>query len=592
MKLKKTLLGLLALAAGLPMSTSCSDDNDRILPYEYIAVQESKDGNWSFYGPDGTLRYRNEYKNRPSNVVDGYFFVREGDTTAVTLYKMDKNPRRIDAVAHVLRIGYMGSGLVPVVREEQRITLVDGEGDVKFTLNPIGGKEVICCAPRFEDGMLAIAVVDKNGRRIWGYAGTNGQTGIRPRFTDANDFRDGVAICCTSEKTYGDEAKYVIINKKGETVKSLNKGVEPISSVFESGRIPVSDTDGRVLMLDKKGETVTKLPAKAKGVKDWNKKYVVFADENDNYGVMDFEGEVVIRPKYDRIEIIGSDRFLAKEINDDDCRSFILDKDGEEELRIDNYKHGARWYCQFGLVGRDKNTETFLEDDGKARKNAEFYSIGGKKPYKIFSDYFNAEAAISEIVNLINDKGVDKYIIGGTPADQLSNLNPEDYSYKCKAVLDNLAKAGDNWELTASATYQGGDLSDYNYNYNDDSRYYFWNPYARLARIDLNIRCDKWDATECEALTKALVNKGFTKESSTGSGNKQYCALLTKGDLAVIIYYWDVVVCQNNYSNREKANQIISDYDTNPDSNADYNEPAVSYEYEAPADSVAVDSVA
>lgn len=424
MKLKKTLLGLLALAAGLPMSTSCSDDNDRILPYEYIAVQESKDGNWSFYGPDGTLRYRNEYKNRPSNVVDGYFFVREGDTTAVTLYKMDKNPRRIDAVAHVLRIGYMGSGLVPVVREGQRITLVDGEGNVKFTLNPIGSQEVICCAPRFEDGMLAIAVVDKNGRRIWGYAGTNGQTGIRPRFTDANDFRDGVAICCTSEKTYGDEAKYVIINKKGEVVKSLNKGQNPIGPAFFSGILPVRDTDGRILMLDKKGETVAKLPAKAKSIISWDKKYIVFGNDEDNLGVMNYEGEIVIRPKYYMLNIISTGRFLATEEIGDVKRALILDKDGNEELRIDNYSRGVTLMCQYGMVGLDKNSYTFLDKDGKPRKRAEFYGFGGLNPGIIYSDYSKAkeqeaeeeaEEAISEEmvtkateIKIIDDEVIDE----------------------------------------------------------------------------------------------------------------------------------------------------------------------------------------
>ena len=91
-----------------------------------------------------------------------------------------------------------------------------------------------------------------------------------------------------------------------------------------------------------------------------------------------------------------------------------------------------------------------------------------------------------------------------------------------------------------------------------------------------------------------FVNKGFTKESSTGSGNKRYCALLTKGDLAVIIDSSNVVVCQNNYSNREKANQIISAYDTNSDAEeeVDFVKPDFSYEYDLPADSVAVDSVA
>ena len=590
MKLTKSIFTSLALAAAcLPAVTSCSGD-ERDLPFDYIAVQVDKDGSWSFYGPDGEILLKDEFKNRPSDVVDGYFFVQEGKKELYTLYKFDK--KKPEAIAEGFKdLGYMGEGLIPSVRENERISVLDNKGKVKFTLQPVNGKEVTGCAARYNEGLLLIGVDDGDDKTKYGYINTEGKVVISPKFSRGSYFKDGLAIVCLSDETRGEKAEYAIIDKNGETVKKFRTGTRPVDYEFKDGYLIMRDSNDRFLIVDKKGETMTKLPAKAKIVADWNKKYIVFEDEDGNCGVMDFEGEVIIRPKYSSIQIIGSDRFLASEKNDDEWRSFILDKNGEEELRIDNYKYGVGWYCQFGLVGRDKNTLTFLEDDGKARKHAEFYRIGGLGGSSIFSDYFNSEAAVAEIVNLINDKGVDKYIIGGTPANQLSNLNPEDYSYKYTADLDNLAKAGDNWKLTASASYQGGYLSDYNYNYNDYSRYYYWNPYARLARVDLNIRCDKWDATESEALAKALVNKGFTKESSTGSGNKRYCALLTKGDLAVIIYSSNVVVCQNTSSNRENANQIISAYDTNSDDEVDFAIPSVSYEYEAPVDSVAVDSV-
>ena len=591
MKLTKSIFTSLALAAAcLPAVTSCSGD-ERDLPFDYIAVQVDKDGSWSFYGPDGEILLKDEFKNRPSDVVDGYFFVQEGKKELYTLYKFDK--KKPEAIAEGFKdLGYMGEGLIPSVRENERISVLDNKGKVKFTLQPVNGKEVTGCAARYNEGLLLIGVDDGDDKTKYGYINTEGKVVISPKFSRGSYFKDGLAIVCLSDDTWGEKVEYAIIDKNGETVKKFRTGTRPVDYEFKDGYLIMRDSNDRFLIVDKKGETMTKLPAKAKIVADWNKKYIVFEDEDGNCGVMDFEGEVIIRPKYSSIQIIGSDRFLASEKNDDEWRSFILDKNGEEELRIDNYKYGVGWYCQFGLVGRDKNTLTFLEDDGKARKHAEFYRIGGEEPGTIFSDYFNAEAAISEIVNLINDKGVDKYIIGGTPADQLSNLNPEDYSYKYTAELDNLAKEGVNWELTASASYQGGYLSDYNYNYNDYSRYYYWNPYTHLARVDLDITCDKWDATESEALAKALVNKGFTKESSTGSGNKRYCALLTKGDLAVIIYSSNVVVCQNTSSNRENANQIISAYDTNPDDEVDFAKPDFSYEYEVPVDSVAVDSVA
>ena len=590
MKLTKSIFTSLALAAVcLPAVTSCSGD-ERELPFDYIAVQVDKDGSWSFYGPDGEILLKDEFKNRPSDVVDGYFFVQEGKKELYTLYKFDK--KKPEAIAEGFKqLGYMGDGLIPSVRENERISVLDNKGKVKFTLQPVNGKEVTVCESRYDEGLLLIGVDGGNDKIKYGYINTDGKVVIAPKFSEGWNFKDGLAIVCLSDEIWDEKVEYAIIDKKGETVKKFRTGTSPVDDEFMDGYLILRDSNDRCLIVDKKGETVTKLPAKAKDVEDWNKKYIVFEDEDGNCGVMDFEGEVIIRPKYSWIQIIDSDRFLATEEMGDDTRSLILDKDGEEELRIDSYKYGVGWYYQFGLVGRDKNTVTFLEDDGKARKHAEFNNIGGFYSCPIFSDYFNAEAAISEIVNLINDKGVDKYIIGGTPADQLSNLNPEDYSYKYTADLDNLAKEGVNWELTASASYQGGYLSDYNYNYNDYSRYYYWNPYARLAWVGLNIRCDKWDATESEALAKALVKKGFTKESSTGSGNKRYCALLTKGDLAVIIDSSNVVVCQNTYSNRENANQIISAYDTNPDDEVDFAIPSVSYEYEAPVDSVAVDSV-
>lgn len=589
MKLTKSIFASLALAAAcLPAVTSCSG-NERDVIFDYIAVQVDKDGSWSFYSPDGEVLLKDEFKNRPSNVVDGYFFVQEGKKELYTLYKFDK--KKPEAIAEGFKdLGYMGEGLIPSVRENERISVLDNKGKVKFTLQPVNGKEVTMCESRYNEGLLLIGVDDGDDKTKYGYINTEGKVVIAPKFSLGSSFEDGLAIVCLSDEPWGEKVEYAIIDKKGETVKKFRTGTRPVADEFVEGYLILRDSNDRFLIIDKKGEIVTKLPAKAKYVGGWNKKYIVFEDEDGNRGVMDFEGEVIIRPKYSSIQIIGSDRFLASEKNDDDCRSFILDKDGEEELRIDSYKYGVEWFHQFGLVGRDKNTVTFLEDDGKARKQAEFNDVIGIGNGIIYSDYFNAEAVISEIVNLINDKGVDKYIIGGTPADQLSNRNPEDYSYKYTADLDHLAKKGDNWELAASASYQGGYLSNYSYDYYSYDRRYYWNPYARLASVVLNIQCDKWDATEAEALAKALVNRGFTKESSTGSGNKRYCALLTKGDLAVIIDRSNVIVCQNTYSNRENTNQIISAYDTNSDAVEDLVKPAFSYEYEAVADTIAADS--
>lgn len=555
-------MGTLAIAAAcLPTVTSCSGDGQD-LPYEYLAVQENEEGNWSFYSPDGEVLLKDEFKNRPSNVVDGYFFVQEGKKELYTLYKFDK--KKPEAIAEGFKeLGYMGEGLIPSVRENERISVLDNKGKVKFTLQPVNGKEVTKCFSRYNEGLLLIGVDDGDDKTKYGYINTEGKVVIAPKFSDGSSFKDGLAIVCLSDETEGEKVEYAIIDKKGETVKKFRTGTRPVAYGFVEGYLILRDSNDRFLIVDKKGETVTKLPAKAKDVDGWNKKYIVFEDEDGNRGVMDFEGEVIIRPKYSSIQIIGSDRFLASEKNDDDYRSFILDKDGEEELRIDSYKYGVTWLSQFGLVGWDKNTVTFLEDDGKARKHAEFNDVMGLGSGVIYSDYFNAEPVISEIVNLITDKGIDKYAIGENPSQTFPGREPQDFTYKSYVDLDDLAKDGQDYRITATI-YFSANMADWSYD-SSYNRYYYWNPNSVLYRAVIDISSDKWDAKESEDLAKALVKKGFIMETCTNSDNELYCALLTKGDFAIVIddngNNHSIHICQNSPANCEEARKQINQYD-------------------------------
>lgn len=201
MKLKRTIFGSLAMAAAfIPAMTSCSGEDERDLNCEYIAVQKKECSYWSFYSPDNDIKFEDGFKNPPSDVVDGYFFVREGDNDFYTLYKFGD---KLDAVADGLKqVGYMGEGLVPAVRENQRITLLDGEGQVKHTLEPVHGREVLKCRPQFAEGLLGIAVDDGKGSVLWGYLGTDGKVAVSPKYPMAADFHDGLAIVCLSREDY------------------------------------------------------------------------------------------------------------------------------------------------------------------------------------------------------------------------------------------------------------------------------------------------------------------------------------------------------------------------------------------------------
>lgn len=593
MTLKKSLLSTLAVtAACLSTLTSCFNSDGSI---DYYAVQESEKGNWSFYGPDGEIKLADEFKNQPSNVVNGYFFVQEGNKKLFTLFKFGDKPKAI--AEGLTEVGHMYDGLVPATFEGQRISLLDESGKVKFTLQPVSGKEITKCNGNYCDGMLAFAVEDsKSDNEKWGFVDTKGKVVIAPKYSGVSSFSEGLALVCVSEDRFDNNSQWAIIDKSGSIVKKFKPGLRPVIKTFKDGHIALLDTNKRVLIVDDKGETVTKLPAKVKSVDDINKDYIIFADEDDKHGVINYEGEVIIRAKYDILQFYESDRFVATIQNsDDNAKSVILNKDGDEELRIDDYKYGVIWTGKFGLVGIDKKTQSFIDDEGKARKNAEFHYIGGEWPNYIHSDYFDATPAINDILSLINDKGVDRYGIGDSPASLFSGRkDPENYTWRSRIDLDELTKEGDHYKITAEAEFSTS-MADYTYSYGyyswDYTRSYYWKSYCHLSAVTLSITSDKWDGKDSEKLAEALSKKGFSIESSSDSDVKSYCALLTKGDIAIVVMTDGVIVCQNNESTRQAAKNKIDEINRDTQ-NTDYHS-APELEYETiVCDSVAVVEVA
>ena len=68
MKFNAICGAFLASIPFLSLLTACgskSDDGD-MNDIDYIAVQEEKDGNWSFYAPDGKILYPDEFKQKPT----------------------------------------------------------------------------------------------------------------------------------------------------------------------------------------------------------------------------------------------------------------------------------------------------------------------------------------------------------------------------------------------------------------------------------------------------------------------------------------------------------------------------------------------
>lgn len=299
----------------------------------------------------------------------------------------------------------------------------------------------------------------------------------------------------------------------------------------------VKDDNERLIFLDTKGEQVYKCPEKMKGIADYNKKYIIFCDDEDNYGVSTFDGETVIRPKYDGMGFYGDNKFVVTVGEDDEKECKVIDKDGEELIDLDGYD-SAFWAGQYGLVGRDKSGFEFLDDEGKPRKNAAFEEAepSFSACWAVYSDYFNMDAAVAAVVGLIKDSGVAQYELGEAPSVHFTD--PSNYTYTSSVTLDTLEIKGYKYDITVRANFNQS-MADYtyeSYGYYNYQRRDYWREGTVLASFAINISTEtEWGNAGSIAVVKKLKENGFKLISQTDAKTKSYGALMTKGNMILMV---------------------------------------------------------
>lgn len=550
--MRNVLISLGAVAAMGLTGCNGSTGNDPFAKVDYIPVKETEKGNWGFYAPDGKQIYPDEFKNEPSMVIEGYFSVAEND--GYTLYHAGDKPEVVGEAEGLKSVGFMSDGLIPVTFPKERISVLNTKGEKVFTIDPVKDKEIVSCAGGFCEGLLRV----NNQDDLEGYINTKGEVVIAPAYYYAYDFHDGYAVVGKRGED-GDDDKFMVIDKKGEVVFNLRSGYGRYFNEFMYGKLVVRDANDHIVFLDDKGETAFKCPSKVTSVYGYNTKYIIYSTEEGEYGVMDFEGETLIRPKYQDIEFVGDDKFLCST----DDRSLVLDAKGEELLRFDDYER-VRYMGKFGYIGIGKRIFEFLDAEGKAIKNAEFVdlSYSAFAGYSVQSDYFNTEAVVADICSMINPKGVGEYAIGEGPGAHFSN--PGSYTYRSNVDLDDLDKSGYRYTISARARFSKS-MGDWDYAFNgyEYNRREYWTPGCELQFIDIYISTQTdWCNDGPAAITRGLQKEGF-KLIGEAKGD-DYVAGLTKGSVIVCITgskgssTSNISVGADNARNTEEIKQMIT----------------------------------
>lgn len=494
--------------------SACTENNQTIEEaIEYFPVKEDTDGKWGFINKNGEMLFTDEFKNEPSVIVNGVFYVKEGNN--FVLYRADKKPEAIPGCDELVDAGYFMEGLIPVVKKDERISIRNGQGDIVATLNPVNGKEILSAYPYFSNGLLPVINEDYK----YGFVNTKGEVAIDLKYNDAWPFSEGLAL--VSKEKDGSPI-YSIINKDGLEEISFKKTYSPISFGFKGGHIIMREDD-RVLVFDKKGEFF-KLPGKVDMVDEYNADYLVYISNEGKYGLMKLDEKdpaILIKPKYDYMTLVGHDKVLVSEDNDYELLTVEGDRitDFNDDYNFVNTLPGSS--SSFRVY--DGNYYFLIGEDGKPLNKKEFkdmtiYAYGDY----IHSHYFNTDGFVADMLANVTDNGIGKYYIG--EAASKLGFQAKDVTGNSTFSNTTLEKQGAQYSISfkgqCSANMAYAEY-DYSYYYYGDRYNYYFNPNSQVVSLMLHgsVPGGHWDSIKAK-LISGLEAKGFKKQQESNNGGE------------------------------------------------------------------------
>lgn len=475
-------LHILAAAAIAVTVASCSGKPE----LSYMPAKAEGDSNWGLVDANGEFLFTDEFSDRPSPVVNGYFFVEEGD--GYTVYKAEKNPKQVGDLSGLKGCGFYNDGLMPVVHKGEHISFVDGNGKTKFTLEAIDSVSVSAAMNMFVNGRCAIRTSDDK----WGAIDTEGNVVVKPKYENPVLFVEDIALVKDAQS-----GESYIIDRDGNTKASVSGNISS-GGVFIDGYTivqiegPDSGEESRMAIVKGDGE-LTKLPSAVKYVKTWNSKYIVFESSDYEYGILSVDGDIKVRAKYDNIELLANGKFIGNR----DGKYMYVSPDGDTEKLPGEVGAAVGFPYQFSKVF-DFKFELVSEDDDDDELQLRTYN--GKKVGKemdrykgrieldnIYSDYFDYADVTRKFMDMFDADGLKGY-----PFDSTMKLYADTTAhsvdwYRGDTSMSVSVASGNPYFYVSSATlYSDRTIV---YDATPYASYYTWefNPASRVTAISLTL---------------------------------------------------------------------------------------------------------
>ncbi len=344
--MRKYLLLILVLVF-ISLLSSCQKEESVA---EYIPFRSEKDGKWGFINLDGDVLLEDEFKSEPTIVSNDRFFAKN-KAGYWEMYIADKKARQIGK--EYVQAGAFIEDVAPVVEKGRAIDFIDKNGKVKFTLGNVDGVAITSCR-NFIDG---VAIFKCGG--YYGAIDASGNVVIKPDYLALEPAKDGKLVGIHSKyKETEDRAKVkiTVLDTSGKVLSefALDRILESLD-YFSDGVLAVAkkDTDGNNYwgLINDKGEWVLHASHKIRAIKGMRNGKFIFSD-GEECGLMDFNGEVLIRPKYSDIKFTGANQL------------FVLDDHIDPQWKLITEEEDVISPNEFDEVYPLPGDKYFVKDDG------------------------------------------------------------------------------------------------------------------------------------------------------------------------------------------------------------------------------------
>ena len=412
---------LLLLTSMCVIIASCGKDESRGV--EFVPFQETDDGQWSMISPSGEVLFSEEFKNAPTVAKEGRFMVKN-EAGLWEIYTAEAKPQKIGGEYAYASCFEDGKALVS--ERNDYVKIIDLDGKELKKLDKIGNK-IIDAVSAFSEGYAVYQTGD-----LYGAIDDSGNEIIKPDYLVLYPCSDGkfIGVNKTNEVEYNKKEgkkklSYDVLDTSGKKLFEINSDkYSNTGTRFIDGLLTVAvERDGKECwgLINDKNEVVIKPAEKIKGISDIKGERFVY-NNGEGYGVMNLDGENIIRAKYDFLYFDVSGQLVAiteKTKNSFNYECKFIDEDdnqiGEDKyVSINPYAHfdGKHSYVKVS----DRIWSIVNKDGKQVEKLPDIVNINlSFGDNEIINDHVDFAALFAEMK--LSENGVDGMSFETTPIE-------------------------------------------------------------------------------------------------------------------------------------------------------------------------------